>query len=43
VKRRIAHPPVALYNVVAIVHANPDKMAAPIPPINHFRPADDAP
>jgi hypothetical protein len=43
VRRRIAQPPVALNSVVAIVHANPDKIAAPMPPINHFLPADDAP
>jgi hypothetical protein len=40
--RFTAHPPVAVYNVVAIVHDNPDKIAAPIPPSSHFLPADDA-
>jgi hypothetical protein len=31
-----------VYSVVAIVHAKPDKIAAPMPPSNHLRPADDA-
>jgi hypothetical protein len=38
--RRTGQFPVAVYNVVAIVHDNPDKIAAPIPPSNHFRPAE---
>ena len=40
--RRIRQPPVALYSVVAIVHASPDRIAEPIPPSSHFRPADEA-
>ena len=40
--RGIAQPPVALNSVVTIVHDSPDRIAAPMPPRSHFRPADDA-